>query len=269
MNMDLSRLRHHPLSMRHNTASNSSRRKRSSATEKRYDSALGFVNVANIICDQDLLDKMSTAKLTKLPSSRRRRRNIKQLYKGNGFDQLTVDETGDGGQVFPPEPKMPPIMVRNCGNLKTVVADIGNNFENKNKNQARGILGPQRLSSKGVPTGYNEGEEVLEALTQAGYKIERKRLDQPKCVVTRNEIGHLAAWRGCPKFPKTEDAAEAAGVARRGFHGKKSNPRGVLCCQYGARSSTNSIAGPYYGNQHNHQIVQNQVPNSNFDCSYN
>ncbi|GIY97779.1 hypothetical protein CEXT_411211 [Caerostris extrusa] len=33
--------------MRHNTASNSSGGKRSSATEKRYDSALGFVNVAN------------------------------------------------------------------------------------------------------------------------------------------------------------------------------------------------------------------------------
>ncbi|GIX82052.1 hypothetical protein CEXT_100351 [Caerostris extrusa] len=31
----------------------------------RYDAALGFVNVANIICNQDLLDKMSTAKLTK------------------------------------------------------------------------------------------------------------------------------------------------------------------------------------------------------------
>ncbi|GIY83983.1 hypothetical protein CEXT_642801 [Caerostris extrusa] len=82
--------------MRHNTASNSSRRKKKQRNKKRYDSALGFVNVANIICDQDLLDKMSTAKLTKV-ASRRRRRNIKQLYKGNGFGQLTVDETGDGG----------------------------------------------------------------------------------------------------------------------------------------------------------------------------
>ncbi|GIY49386.1 hypothetical protein CDAR_600711 [Caerostris darwini] len=32
----------------------------------RYDAALGFVNVANIIADQDLLDKMSTAKMTKI-----------------------------------------------------------------------------------------------------------------------------------------------------------------------------------------------------------
>ncbi|GIX73926.1 hypothetical protein CEXT_382701, partial [Caerostris extrusa] len=32
----------------------------------RYDAAIGFVNVANIIADQDLLDKMSTAKMTKI-----------------------------------------------------------------------------------------------------------------------------------------------------------------------------------------------------------
>ncbi|GIY94905.1 hypothetical protein CEXT_807301 [Caerostris extrusa] len=120
--------------MRYNTASNSSRRKRSSATKKkRYDSALGFVNVANIICDQDLLDKMSTAKLTKVALTkaekeykaalqRRRQMNLflptkKQTAKvkvqnakdiinvTNGFDQLTVDETGDGGQEVSPEPK--------------------------------------------------------------------------------------------------------------------------------------------------------------------
>ncbi|GIX72130.1 hypothetical protein CEXT_99951 [Caerostris extrusa] len=32
----------------------------------RYNAAIGFVNVANIIADQDLLDKMSTAKMTKI-----------------------------------------------------------------------------------------------------------------------------------------------------------------------------------------------------------
>ncbi|GIY49500.1 hypothetical protein CDAR_110731, partial [Caerostris darwini] len=31
----------------------------------RYDAALGFVNVTNIISDQDLLDKQMAAKLTK------------------------------------------------------------------------------------------------------------------------------------------------------------------------------------------------------------
>ncbi|GIY97641.1 hypothetical protein CEXT_209022 [Caerostris extrusa] len=154
-----------------------------------------FVNAANIICDQDLLDKMSTAKLTKvaftkaekeykaalqrvsdiglcplvncsrhssakikcvsgknkrtaqtdefiLPTKKQTAKikvqNAKDIINvSNGFDQLTVDETGDGGQEVP-EPKMPPIMA---------------------------VL-------KGVPTEYNE-EEVLEALTQAGYKIEK------------------------------------------------------------------------------------------------
>ncbi|GIX89184.1 hypothetical protein CEXT_228701 [Caerostris extrusa] len=52
--------------MRHNTASNSLQAEKEAAQQKkRYDSALGFVNVANIICDQGSLDKMSTAKLTK------------------------------------------------------------------------------------------------------------------------------------------------------------------------------------------------------------
>ncbi|GIY25719.1 hypothetical protein CDAR_263751 [Caerostris darwini] len=39
--------------------------KDASYQKTRYDAALGFVNVANIICDQDLLDKMTAAKLTK------------------------------------------------------------------------------------------------------------------------------------------------------------------------------------------------------------
>ncbi|GIX79033.1 hypothetical protein CEXT_244831 [Caerostris extrusa] len=108
--------------MRHNTASNSSRRKKKQRNKKRYDSALGFVNVANIICDQDLLDKMSTAKLTKvaltkaekeykaalqradefiLPTKKQTAKvkvqNAKDIINvSNGFDQLTVDETGDG-----------------------------------------------------------------------------------------------------------------------------------------------------------------------------
>ncbi|GIY50058.1 hypothetical protein CEXT_365961 [Caerostris extrusa] len=147
--------------MRHNTASNSSRRKKKQRTKKkRYDSALGFVNVANIICDQDLLDKMSTAKLTKvaltkaekeykaalqrvsdlglcplvncsrhssakikcvsgknkrtaqadefiLPTKKQTAKvkvqNVKDIINvSNGFDQLTVDETGDGGQEVSP-----------------------------------------------------------------------------------------------------------------------------------------------------------------------
>ncbi|GIY08282.1 hypothetical protein CEXT_411201 [Caerostris extrusa] len=50
-----------------------------------------------------------------------------------------------------------------------------------------------------------------------------------------------------PKVPETEDAAKPSRrCCATGFHGKKSNP-GSLLCQYGARSSTNSIAGPYYG----------------------
>ncbi|GIY69353.1 hypothetical protein CEXT_362441 [Caerostris extrusa] len=86
----------------------------------RYDAAIGFVKVANIIADQDLLDKMSTAKMTKIAFTK-----AETEYKA-ALERLTVDETDDGEQEFPhpPEPKLQPIMVRNCGNLKTVVADI-------------------------------------------------------------------------------------------------------------------------------------------------
>ncbi|GIY83405.1 hypothetical protein CEXT_611491 [Caerostris extrusa] len=134
--------------------------KEAAQQKKRYDSALGFVNVANIICDQDLLDKMSTAKLTKvaltkaekeykaalqrvsdlglcplvncsrhssakikcvsgknkrtaqadefiLPTKKQTAKvkvqNAKDIINvSNGFDQLTVDETGDGGQEVSP-----------------------------------------------------------------------------------------------------------------------------------------------------------------------
>ncbi|GIY88739.1 hypothetical protein CEXT_325621 [Caerostris extrusa] len=83
MNMDLSLTTAPPLSMRHNTASNSSRRKKEAQQEKkRYDSALGFVNVANIICDQDLLDKMSTAKLTKVALTKAEKEYKAALQKG-------------------------------------------------------------------------------------------------------------------------------------------------------------------------------------------
>ncbi|GIY80948.1 hypothetical protein CEXT_307661 [Caerostris extrusa] len=168
----------------------------------RYDVTLGFFNVANIICCQDLLDKMSTAKLTedaltkaeteykaalqrisdlglcplvncgsrhssaKLKSSNGKNKRTAQaddfilptkkqtakikvqnvipakdiIKVNNGFDQLTVDETDDGEQAIPPEPKLPPIMA---------------------------VL-------KGLPPDYTE-DEVLEALAQAGHKIDKVR----------------------------------------------------------------------------------------------
>ncbi|GIY65424.1 hypothetical protein CDAR_19621 [Caerostris darwini] len=35
------------------------------AQKTRYEAALGFVNIANIVCDQNLLNKVTTSKLTK------------------------------------------------------------------------------------------------------------------------------------------------------------------------------------------------------------
>ncbi|GIX88018.1 RNA-directed DNA polymerase from mobile element jockey [Caerostris extrusa] len=108
---------------------------------------------------------------------------------------------------LPPEPKLPPIMVRNCGKLKTVVADISKNFENKiriklagehikifpgDSDQHRDItkylalnkleyfvitpksLRPLKAVLKGIPIDYTEAE-IQEALEEAGFQIDKVR----------------------------------------------------------------------------------------------
>ncbi|GIY63086.1 hypothetical protein CDAR_492171 [Caerostris darwini] len=51
----------------------------------RYDAALGFVNVANIIADQDLLDKMSTAKMIKIALTKAEKEYKAALQTGLQF----------------------------------------------------------------------------------------------------------------------------------------------------------------------------------------
>ncbi|GIY35055.1 hypothetical protein CEXT_378121 [Caerostris extrusa] len=170
--------------------------KEAAQQKKRYDSALGFVNVANIICDQDLLDKMSTAKLTKVA-----------LTKAEKEYKAALQRVSDLGLC--------PLV--NCSRHSSAKIKCVSG-KNKRTAQADEFILPTKKQTAKVKV--QNAKDIINVSN--GF-------DQ----LTVDETGDGAAWRGCPKFPKPRTPpSQAAGVARRDFTAKKvtqESPLPVWC----------------------------------------